>query len=65
MAAIVQLCMTEALSSNLDQCADHKLNTQLNTKTTRKSIMHFKTAQNGKYWIFRVRVSVFTTYHFF
>ena len=42
-------CVNELISGNSENV--HKLNTQLNTKTKRKPIMHFKTAQNRKYWI--------------
>ena len=56
-------CVNELISCNSEHV--HKLNTHINTKMKRKSIMHFKTAQDRKYWIFRVRASVFTTYDFF
>ena len=39
--------VNELISCNSEHV--HKLNTQLNTKTKRKSITHFKTVQNGKY----------------
>ena len=38
--------VNELISCNSEHV--HKLNTQLNTKTKRKSIIHFETAQNGK-----------------